>query len=811
MVDIGEQKNMVGILAEKPSAARNFAAALGGMKGNYKGTEYEIVAAAGHLYEFLQPYDMVDDDKKDKYKNWDIANLPWNEEDFNWQYCVRGESAAVSNKNPAVQKQAQESVAFAKSTLKHIKEVLSGCDEICIATDVDPTGEGQLLAWEILDGLRLRGKTITRMYHQDEAPASVQKAFQSRKHLSDMNADPEYKKALMRSQWDLLSMQWTRIATGCVNGLAMLRQGRLKSAMVSITGDGLKAVAEYKKIPFYQNRFRDENGNVYTNPEEEKYPDKKSVPQKYTGSAVVLDKKETKYTAPPKLIDLAKLAAMLAPKGVKSKDVLSVYQKMYEDQVVSYPRTEDKYITEEQFDELLPYVDRIADVVGVDRSLLTHRVKRRTHIKAGCAHGANRPGIRVPASLDSLKKYGACAPQIYEILAKNYLAMLCEDYEYEAQEGNLEKYPEFKGHATIPRNAGWKLVFQTDDDLEDPEDSGKGLGKAAEPFVHEGFPKKPPAPTTKWLMQQLEKHDVGTGATRTSIYADVTNENTKYPLLIENKGKLSMSQFGQMSYILLQDTHIGSVKVTEQLMSDMRDVAAGQANADDVLHDIQQMIVDDRAVMLANKKYLPQDLVPTNQHRLVGKCPKCGRDIIEGRKGYGCSGWKENPPCTFTIWKSNKLIEKSGKEITLEMAQELLTNGQCSMKNFKSPKGNTISGVFHLQEDGRLEFELATGEKESVGKCPRCGRPVYENAKGFGCSGYKDEEDKCDFFLSKEPYPLNFQKKTISAKQATALLNGEIISVSRLKSKEGKAYTGKFRMQDTGKYVNLERVDARQK
>ena len=83
------------------------------------------------------------------------------------------------------------------------------------------------------------------------------------------------------------------------------------------------------------------------------------------------------------------------------------------------------------------------------------------------------------------------------------------------------------------------------------------------------------------------------------------------------------------------------------------------------------------------------------------------------------------------------------------MAQELLVNGQCSMKNFKSPKGNTISGIFHLQEDGRLEFELATGEKESVGKCPRCGRPVYENAKGFGCSGYKDEEDKCDFFLSR--------------------------------------------------------------
>ena len=109
---------------------------------------------------------------------------------------------------------------------------------------------------------------------------------------------------------------------------------------------------------------------------------------------------------------------------------------MYENQIVSYPRTEDKEVTPEQFGELLPLVDKIAGVVGVDTSLLSHRTARKTHVKEGGAHGANRPGINVPESLAELEKgYGRIGSAIYSVLAKNYLAMLAEDYEYELVKG----------------------------------------------------------------------------------------------------------------------------------------------------------------------------------------------------------------------------------------------------------------------------------------------------------------------------------------------------------------------------------------
>lgn len=576
---------MIGILTEKPSAGRNFAKALGGPSGTYNGESYQIVNSFGHLYEFVAPESMVNSSLSARYKAWSLDNLPWNESDFTWK---RSAKADVS------------------STLTTIKKVLSSCDEVVIGSDVDPTGEGELLAWEILDELNIRPAKISRMYFVDESVKSIQDAFVNRKQLAGMWQDMDFVKAYYRARWDFMSMQFTRIATVCGDGKSVLRQGRLKSAMVSITGDGLKAVKEYKKIPYYQNRFRDENGNVFINSEEPCFPDKTQVPNTYTDSAVVIDKTSTKYTAPKKLLDLASLSSILSTRGIQPDDVLATYQKMYEAQVVSYPRTDDKKITPEQFNELLPLVDKIATVVGVNPSLLTHRVARSTHVEVGGSHGANRPGTNVPASLDALKMYGNCAPVIYELLAKNYLAMLAEDYEYEHQDGHLDKYPDFKGSANVPKKAGWKAVFS---DGDDEELDGKPLGTTASPFIHEGFPPKPPIPTMSWLMKQLEKHDVGTGATRTNIFKEVINPKAKYPLLLmDKKGKLSTSQYGDMSYLLLKDTHIGNLQITEQLIADMRDIAAGKVNPEDCLHRIQQLVVEDIDTMKKNSVTMRKEL-----------------------------------------------------------------------------------------------------------------------------------------------------------------------------------------------------------
>lgn len=297
---------------------------------------------------------------------WDLENLPWNLNDFAWKKGIlRG----------------------CKDIISGLKDELKEADCVVIATDVDPSGEGELLAWEALEKCGWRGPT-KRMYFADEAPASVQKAFRERKTLPSMDKDGDYVKAVVRERWDLASMQFTRAATLVARKKGfrtVVRQGRLKSVMVKLTGDQLKAYNEYVRKPFYEARFKDENGNIFARKTDDAEdirfdsPDQVDLSQLHD-SAVVEDSRAKKHTAPGKLLDLAGLSAILAKQGFKPANVLKTYQEMYENQIVSYPRTEDKEVTPEQFGELLPLVDKIAGVVGVDTSLLSHRAARKTHV-----------------------------------------------------------------------------------------------------------------------------------------------------------------------------------------------------------------------------------------------------------------------------------------------------------------------------------------------------------------------------------------------------------------------------------------------
>ena len=157
---------VVGILTEKPSAARHFAAALGGMNGTYNGEQFVIAHARGHLYEFVDPHRMVaDPDVAGKYRTWDLGNLPWDPEQLDWSL---------------------ELIKNASSVAQDVKRTLGKCDEIVIATDVDPTGEGGMIAVNAFLELGLKPGKWSRMYFTDEAPASLQKAFAARKVIPSL-------------------------------------------------------------------------------------------------------------------------------------------------------------------------------------------------------------------------------------------------------------------------------------------------------------------------------------------------------------------------------------------------------------------------------------------------------------------------------------------------------------------------------------------------------------------------------------------------------------------------------------------------
>ncbi|MCI4659573.1 DNA topoisomerase [Cryobacterium zhongshanensis] len=725
----------LAILTEKPSQGRAFGQALGGASGSFNGEAYVITSARGHLYELAQPEDqLVNALPSDvaKMKSWNLADLPWNEGDFSWtRVPIKGTS----------------------DTIAQVRAALSKVDEIVIATDLDPTGEGDAIAWNIIDELHLHGKKFSRMEFTDEAPASIQKAFVKRRAIKSMMDEGDYRKADFRNKFDFLTMQFTRVATVSAAQKAVLRQGRLKSVMVNLVGAQLEAHLNYVKIPEFQNRFRDENDVLYTNPAEPRFATQAEVPQGYRASKVILDSRTNKRTAPRRLLDLAGLAARLSGKGVKADHVLATYQKMYEDQVVSYPRTEDKTITTEQFNELLPFVNKIAGVVNVDTSLLTQRAPRKTHVKDSGAHGANRPGPKVPASLDALKaKYGPAAPLIYEELARSYLAMLAEDYLYESQDGHLETYPLFVGRVSVPKSQGWKAVFFDQDDAksdlpagtEAPSENTTGLGTIGQPIVYEIVPPRPEAPSMKWLMKQLEKRDVGTGATRTSTYADVTSDKAKFPLLNDKRGKITMTENGDMSYRLLPGTRIGDLGVTEQVYATMRDIAAGTTTAEAELAIVANWVRDD---------------IETMQRNAVSMRKELGLSEVAQQKEKADGVWAVTGEPT----KFNR--EWSGHKFTDKEVDQLLAGLEITFKATSAKSGN------EFEAHGKLADQIFT-----------------KDGKDHPYIGFKaDFGPKVDAKGVEQPQA-KWCDHVFTAAEVKQLLAGDKIFIDDFVSKKGKTF-----------------------
>ena len=516
---------MIGILCEKKSAADNYATALGGYRGVFEGQQYVICHAAGHIYEFAEPADMVDKSLHDKYYKWSLDNLPWKHSDLQFKRKVSADKANLRD---------------------NIKATFAKCDEIAVATDVDPTGEGGLLGGEIIMGCNLTTKKITRVKHLSETPKDICNAFRAREVIDLYNWD-EYMKAYFRARLDFETQQWTRIVT-VITGI-LLRQGRLKTAILLLIGSQQIAYDSYVKKITYQARFVDDKGNTFISKEEPVLDKKEDVDlSKLRASKVKITGTIPKAKAPDALIDTGTLTALLDRQGFDGGLVLSTYQKMYDNNYVSYPRTADKFVSFEQFKELLPYIDTFADLVGVDKSLLTVRTPRPTHVKDGGAHGANRPGKRIPKSLSEIEmQFGKCGLAIYKLLCYNYLAMHAPDYLYNAVSAVVVDFENFKCTINQCTDLGFKKIFTTDDE----EIQNKEFGTDASPVVGEIVSPRPSAPTVSWLLSDkgmLAKLGIGTSATRTQTVIEMQKGDAKKPASIAKKGnKFVLTEAGELS------------------------------------------------------------------------------------------------------------------------------------------------------------------------------------------------------------------------------------------------------------------------
>lgn len=598
------------ILAEKASAEKVMEKAFGGKTGTFDGQTFRLTKSRGHLLTLRNPEDMVHDPaKKERYASWtDMDTMPWDLSDFDWKKTY------IEGVNPRTHK--REST---RPMVEQIKQDASDAKAIVIATDNDPSGEGDLLGWEIINAIGWHGP-VYRMRFTDDTPKPLQISLRNKIDVTDQMKQGEYLKAESRNRWDYTSMQLTRIATLAARqagyAVRVVNQGRLKSVIVLKVWQQLDAIKHYVRTPFWEVKYKDPANHIYTRRFKDdaaaaaaRFKDKSAGDAdlaNYQTAHVTNIKKTRKTQAPGALLDLGTLGSVLNKQGYDSKDILATYQKMYEAGIVSYPRTEDTKVTSDQYQELLPLVDKIAAVVGVDKALLTHRTLRPKHAIKVADHGANRPGLNVPASLSALDQYGASAKAIYKTLALNYLAILGEDYVYDQVTAELAEHPEFKTSFAVPVALNYKAIFDDadndDHDDDDEQASGQVAGPTADPYLCEGANPKPRKPTSSWILNFLKQKEIGTGATRLSTMAQLTSGSN--PLLKNSRGNLNVTDSGTIAAVLANGTWIGSPDITKQLFDAMDAVGKFKFKPADVLTLATNVVKHDKPLMIANAKKL---------------------------------------------------------------------------------------------------------------------------------------------------------------------------------------------------------------
>ncbi|RJQ55122.1 MAG: hypothetical protein C4530_16445 [Desulfobacteraceae bacterium] len=189
------------------------------------------------------------------------------------------------------------------------------------------------------------------------------------------------------------------------------------------------------------------------------------------------------------------------------------------------------------------------------------------------------------------------------------------------------------------------------------------------------------------------------------------------------------------------------------------------------------------------------------QQGFLGKCPACGGEIIEGKKGFGCRNWREpDGGCRFVVWK-----EIAGNKIDPMLLKTLLSGGATPAMTFRSKEGREFSASLKLErneKEGRWETRFVSAAKEAsedggepqetsqLGNCPRCGAAVEEGPKGFGCRNWRQEDGACRFVIWKTIAGKQIPRKAVQdllTKGKTQVINGFV-------SKKGKEFSASLRL-----------------
>ncbi len=696
------------IIAEKPSLARNIASSIGNMNKRtsyFENNEYIVTWAFGHLFSLCDIDDYTPN--PDGTKRWSMSNLP----------CFPGEFRFRLRQDE--NKQTDSGVERQFATIKELCE-REDVDTIINAGDSDR--EGEIIIRLCVNNTRALelGKLFKRLWLPDQTPETIRSALDEMKDESEYESLANEGFARTYIDW-LYGVNLTRYAT--LKCGTLLRVGRVIIPIVKAIYDRDMAIRNFKPEKYYTIASKTErDGEKIELVSKNKYQanelDKaKRDCELYNGAqTVVVGRKSKKDTMNPgKLYSLSKLQNYLGKKfKMPMEKSLAIVQKLYEEGYVTYPRTNSEYLATAEQDKIKKILEGIRKIGYPVKFKFSKTIFDDSKIES---HSALTPTYKIPDK----NKLSADEMQVYSTILRRFVAVFCElECKVEKTEIKIKtgEYEEFVLKGTVIVEPGWtKYDDYTQKDKILPKlEKGDIIETAFEPAEKETNPPrhytietlnnylKNPFKEEKSQASENESDDedykaifegleLGTEATRTGIIENARKSN--YIKL--NKDVYTILPDGEYLINALVRMNISMDKYkTSELGKALKSVYRGEITVND-------------SVALAEKEirevFVRRELPPETDTDdgffgdIVGKCPVCSNDVVKGRYGYGCRGYKDG--CKFKI---GGVI--CSRVVSVSNAKMILDTGKSSkIQGFVSKSGKAFDAFLKLDGD-KVVFEF---------------------------------------------------------------------------------------------------------
>ena len=680
------------VLAEKPSVAMSLSKVIGANQrgdGYMEGNGYLVSWCVGHLVELSQPeaYD-------EKYAKWKYDDLPILPE--HWQYQVS---------------------ASTKKQFGILKKLMQRKDVESLICATDAGREGELIFRLVYHQCGCK-KPVERLWISSMEDSAIREGFQKLRPGTEYDA--LYEAALCRERADwMVGINASRLFSCLYN--QPLAVGRVMTPVLAMTVLQEAAIAAFVPEKFYTVSLTLADGGTASSKRFAQKADAELLLSKCRKEKRVtvqkMERKE-KSESPPQLYDLTALqrdANRLL--GFTAQQTLDYAQSLYEKRLITYPRTDSRFLTEDMAASLPGLVTDTGKAFAVEEPIPIHVQQVINGSKVTDHHALLPTKSMANADLAALP---AGERNVLRLIAARLLCAVGEPHRYaETTLTTICAGEEFSAKGKVVLSEGWKTVER--------KMLGDLLGKQKEAVVLPDVKEQsqcsvagaelkegqtsPPKPYTEDTLlsamqaagadsmpEGVERQGIGTPATRAATIEKLVQKG-----FLERKGskktKVLLPTDKGKALITVMPEEIQSPEMTADWETKLLQIERSEMEPSEFMTEIKEMISS-----LVTTTEAAKGANALMKNKIIGVCPNCGANVVEREKGWFC----ESNPCRFVLWKDNAFLKRLGKRMDAHVADKLLRDGRVRLKDCKSAKGKTYNATVLLscEADGRSKFSL---------------------------------------------------------------------------------------------------------